>query len=86
MIEQEILGIVMGGVFTTAYAYSFLAEIPELLHCLLAGCLTVLVVLKVPGRWPKTMGAVLMALYPGRCDSSSAYPFVCAVPEIVLLS
>lgn len=24
MIRQEILGIVMGGVFTTAYAYSFL--------------------------------------------------------------
>lgn len=61
MIRQEILGIVMGGVFTTAYAYSFLAEIPELLYCLLAGCLTVLVILKVQGPWRKTIGAVLMA-------------------------
>jgi hypothetical protein len=61
MIRQEILGIVMGGVFTTAYAYSFFAEIPELLNCLLAGCLTVLAVLKVQGRWRKTVGVVLMA-------------------------
>ena len=61
MIRQEILGIVMNGVFTTAYAYSFLAEVPELLYCLLAGCLTVLVVLKVQGLWRKMMGAVLMA-------------------------
>lgn len=60
-IKQEILGIVMGGVFTTAYAYSFLSEIPELLYCLLAGCLTVLVVLKIREPWRKTMGIVVMA-------------------------
>jgi hypothetical protein len=60
-IKQEILGIVMGGVFTTAYAYSLIAEVPELLYCLLASCLTVLVVLKVQEPWRKTMGTVLMA-------------------------
>jgi hypothetical protein len=64
-IKQEILGIVMGGVFTTAYAYSFLAEVPELVYCFLAGCLTVLVVLKVQGRWRKTAAAVLMACVLG---------------------
>jgi hypothetical protein len=65
MIKQEILGIVMGGVFTTAYAYSFLAEIPELLNIFLAGGLTVLVVLKVQGPWRKTVGVVLMACVLG---------------------
>lgn len=60
-IKQEILGIVMGGVFTTAYAYSFLSEIPELLYCLLAGCFTVLVVLKIREPWRKTMGIIVMA-------------------------
>ena len=64
-IRQEILGIVMDGVFTTAYAYSFLAEIPELLYCFLVGCLTVLVILKVQAPRRKTIGAVLMAVVLG---------------------
>jgi hypothetical protein len=61
MIQQEILRIIMGGVFTTAFAYNFLAEIPHLIYVFSSGVLVVLVINYSKSAMGKAAGAVAVA-------------------------
>jgi hypothetical protein len=61
MLRQEILGIVMGGVFSTAYAYNFLAGIPRLIYVFIVGTSVVLVLRNARGAVRKITDVVAAA-------------------------
>ena len=61
MLKETVRIILMKSVFTSAWTYNLIAGIPGLLYYLVAGCMIVLVSLKLRGPWLKLIGAVASA-------------------------